>query len=48
MKSPLINPCPAELRYALPLQPVYIQISWLLKKSTDLDLQFVIKDVDFN
>ena len=25
-----INPCPAEPRYTLPLQTVYIQISWLL------------------
>ena len=33
-----INPCPAEPGYALPLQTVLIQISWLLKKPTDLDL----------
>ena len=35
-----INPCPAELGYTLPLQTMYIQISWLLKllkKPTDLD-----------
>ena len=32
------NPCPAEPGYTLPLQPVQIQISWLLKKPTDLDL----------
>ena len=34
----LINRCPAEPGYTLPLQTVYIQISWLLKKPTDLDL----------
>ena len=33
-----VNPSPAEPRYALPLQTVQIQISWLLKKPTDLDL----------
>ena len=33
-----INPCPAEPGYTLPLQTVEIQISWLLKKPTDLDL----------
>ena len=32
------NPCPAEPGYTLPLQTVQIQISWLLKKPTDLDL----------
>ena len=32
------NPGPAEPRYALPLQTVWIQISWLLQKPTDLDL----------
>ena len=32
------NPCPAEPGYTLPLQTVKIQISWLLKKPTDLDL----------
>ena len=32
------NPCPAEPRYVLPLQRVQIQISWLLKKPTDLDM----------
>ena len=31
-------PCPAEPGYALPWQTVQIQISWLLKKPTDLDL----------
>ena len=31
------NPGPAEPRYALPLQTVKIQISWLLQKPTDLD-----------
>ena len=31
-------PSPIEPRYALPLQTVLIQISWLLKKPTDLDL----------
>ena len=34
----LINPCPAEPGYTLPLQTMWIQISWLLKKPTDLDL----------
>ena len=33
-----LNPCPAEPRYTLPLQTVEVQISWLLKKPTDLDL----------
>ena len=33
-----INPCPAEPGYNLPLQRAQIQISWLLKKPTDLDL----------
>ena len=33
-----INPCPAEPRYTLPWQTVYIQISWLLKKPNALDL----------
>ena len=33
-----INLCPAEPRYTLPLQTVYMQISWLLKKPADLDL----------
>ena len=33
-----MNPCPAEPGYILPLQTLYIQISWLLKKPTDLDL----------
>ena len=33
-----LNPCPAEPGYILPLQTVEIQISWLLKKPTDLDL----------
>ena len=33
-----INPCPAEPGYTLPLQKVQIQISWLLKKPTDMDL----------
>ena len=32
------NPCPAEPGFTLHLQTVKIQISWLLKKSTDLDL----------
>ena len=38
--SPLtfIDPSPAELGYSLPLQTVYIQSSWLLKKPTALDL----------
>ena len=34
----MINPGPAEPGYALPLQTLQIQISWLLKKPTDLDL----------
>ena len=33
-----LNPCPAEPGYILSLQTVQIQISWLLKKPTDLDL----------
>ena len=33
-----LNPGPAEPGYVLPLQTVQIQISWLLKKPTDLDL----------
>ena len=33
-----INPCPAESGYTLTLQTVWIQISWFLKKPTDLDL----------
>ena len=33
-----INPGPAEPRYALSLQTMKIQISWLLQKPTDLDL----------
>ena len=33
-----INPCPAYPGYTLPLQTVWILISWLLKKPTDLDL----------
>ena len=28
----ILNPGPAEPGYDLPLQTVYIQISWLLKK----------------
>ena len=32
------NPGPAEPGYTLPLQTVKTQISWLLKKPTDLDL----------
>ena len=36
-----VNPCPAEPWYALPLQTVKIQISWLLKKPTDLDLHYL-------
>ena len=34
----LLNPGPPDPRYALPLQTVLIQISWLLKKPTDLEL----------
>ena len=33
-----ISPSPAETGYGLSLQTVLIQISWLLKKPTDLDL----------
>ena len=33
-----LNFCPFEPGYTLPLQTVQIQISWLLKKPTDLDL----------
>ena len=33
-----VLPFPAEPGYALPFQTVQIQISWLLKKPTDLDL----------
>ena len=45
-KDKRVNPCPAEPRYTLPLQMVLIQISWLLKKPSDLDLQFAIKYVN--
>ena len=38
----IVNPEPAESGYALPLQTVKIQISWLLKKPTDLDLQCLL------
>ena len=40
-----LNPGPAEPGYALSLQTVQIQISWLLKKPTDLDPLFVIQYV---
>ena len=33
-----LNPGPAEPGYVLSLQKVQIQVSWLLKKPTDLDL----------
>ena len=33
-----VNPNPAEPGYVLSLQTVLIQISWILKKPTDLDL----------
>ena len=33
-----VNLCPAEPGYTLSLQTVQIQISWHLKKPTDLDL----------
>ena len=36
--SLFVNPSPAEPGYALSLHAVQIQISWLLKKPTDLDL----------
>ena len=42
----LINSSPAEPGYVLPLQTVQIQISWLLKKPTNLDLHFAIKYVN--
>ena len=32
----ILNPTPAEPGYALSSQTVYIQVSWLLKKPTDL------------
>ena len=32
------NPSPTEPEYALSLQTVQLQVSWLLKKQTDLDL----------
>ena len=38
IKQKHINSSPAEPRYTLSLQTVLIQISWLLKKPTDLDL----------
>ena len=38
LSSRFLNPSTAELGYALLLQTVYIQISWLVKKPTDLDL----------
>ena len=41
-----INPCPAEPRYVLSLQTVQIQISWLLKKPTDLDLHCLPLSMD--
>ena len=34
----VLNPDPAEPGYSLPLQTGQIQIRWLLKKPTDLDL----------
>ena len=37
----MFNPSPAEPGYALHLQTVQIQISWLLQKPTDLDLYFL-------
>ena len=42
----IINPGRAEPGYALPLQTVYIQISWLLKKPTDLDLYCFVRYVN--
>ena len=36
-----VNLGPAEHWYAMPLQTVQIQISWLMKKPTDLDLHCV-------
>ena len=37
-----LSPCPAEPGYTLPLQTMQIQISWLLKKPTDLDLHCLL------
>ena len=37
-KAVYLNLSPAEPGYTLPLQTVQIQISWLLKKPTDLEL----------
>ena len=48
VKSDSINTCPAEPKNVLLLQTVYIQISWLLKKPTDLDLHCVIKYVNLD
>ena len=36
------KPGPAEPGYVLPLQTVLIQIIWLLKKPTDLDLHCLL------
>ena len=36
-----INPAPAGLGYALPLQIVYTKISWLLQKPTNLELHYL-------
>ena len=38
LKHSIVNPGPAEPEYAMSLQTVQIQISWLLQKPTDLDL----------
>ena len=38
MNMTVFNPGPPEPGYSLPLQTVLIQISWLPKKPTDLDL----------
>ena len=35
---PYLEPCPAEPEHILSLEIVWIQISWLLKKPTDLNL----------
>ena len=41
------NPCPAKPGYILPLQTVYIQISWLEEANWSGSTQFVIQYVNF-
>ena len=38
LRIEMVHPLPAEPGYALSSQTVYIHITWLLKKPTDLDL----------